>query len=221
MTPEEALNSLTTNTLHFLQTNLIVIAGKATSGTCTCYIGKHGTQPIAGAGYPDETFAICANNYPVGMPDAPPPNAPYMFQGHNTRMITSIEVVILDKIESYPLPEVGGPDIMITGQLSGCAFASLVQGAQTMVAHIQPNNEPWRTNTDLRLRTNLRNGGRFLLAPAAPFTSVFGVDAYNPSIGQKAYVIGVRNHGTWGLYYQVASASITSTTYIIDAAQFV
>lgn len=115
----------------------------------------------------------------------------------------------------YALPAAGGPDLMLTSQLSGCTFGygSQSQGGACLVSHIQPAGA---------------GGGR--RAPGA--TSEIGKAALRFAVlgpmqggtvletsGQvKVTVIGSRTNGRWVFYKQVkddATQKITVTNATI------
>lgn len=97
----------------------------------------------------------------------------------------------------------GGPPIMVTGQLSGCAICMLdvKNGAGLLCAHIQPTG-----NHGLQLQQALmadKTGARFAAAAQAPVI-VYGKQNYRDS---RSVVLAVRKNGKWQVYTQLRNAS--------------
>jgi len=97
-----------------------------------------------------------------------------------------------------------GADLMVTTQLTGCAIVYYLNGANLVVAHVQPTGIVAET-----MCTNLRADARLSNAPGQAVTAVFGAQAVkgaDPNNYKKAgyfnYCIGVRSGGTWDLYAQ-------------------
>lgn len=99
----------------------------------------------------------------------------------------------------YRLPTAGGPDIMLTSQLSGCRFGtgSDANGV-TLVTHIQP---------DQTMHKDLRQAD-LAVQVAQGFVNQGGTTGQGFSMGgtytqgHKATIIGVRAGGVWHFYQQ-------------------
>jgi len=135
------------------------------------------------------------------------------FRAHSIEMVQSN---ITTGISFYTLPNTGGPDIMVTGVLSGCTFlvdAGPAPGS-IMCAHLQPNGE-----------TGAMLNARLLGLHAA----VYGRNNYghlhdpaNPgSFDRSVTIVGVRRNGQWKVYAQkldgFASWSVRSAHRIYPA----
>ncbi len=86
-----------------------------------------------------------------------------------------------------------GPNIMVTGQLSGCSFAMLSAGpGQVDVAHVKPVAMTGQT-----LYANITG--------AIPNAHVYGAAAtggHYDSLDRVVSIIGVRSGGQWSIYVQ-------------------
>ncbi len=87
-------------------------------------------------------------------------------------------------------------NLMTTGQLSGCTFAWITQGADLWCIHVQPKDGIVGTV----LHTQLDVNGHFAAAAGVPLQT-FGPNDYH---GARATVIGVRHAGAWRLYAQTS-----------------
>lgn len=98
----------------------------------------------------------------------------------------------------YSLPTVGGPDVMITSQLSGCSFGvgSSAAGA-VLVSHVQPDAAVAAPNRAADLANNLRAG----------FANVRGTASKSGLYDEFAAIIGVRSNAVWRFYLQAYDAS--------------
>ncbi len=86
-------------------------------------------------------------------------------------------------INAYRL-NLGGDDLMITTQLTGCCVVMIPNGNTWNVAHLQPTGE-----TGTMLHRRLKAGG----------TRVYGVNDYS---GGRAALVGVKESGKWNFYAQ-------------------
>ena len=202
MKPETALYQLRTMPQAFLENNLVVIAGKSTSGVFQFSFGAH-KNPPTGPGAPNEAFMF--SEHPFVM------DTPASVRVHNVRMVPNTEEFDAGSIPAYSLG--GGPDIMVTGQLSGCTFCVFGQPASPVVAHIQPR--PKEGLDAAALRTKLRDEGKFT-GHDGGVSQIFGV----PDYPAYAYVVGVKVAGAWQIYGQQVStpgnaARITGVTRIL------
>ena len=101
----------------------------------------------------------------------------------------------------YVLPATGGPDIMVTAQMSGCAFGiGSDAGGSRLVSHIQP---PLAV-ADARKRARQLYG-----ATAAGFKDKTPRSVFRR--GQEyefeAVILGVRRNGKWKIYAQNIDAT--------------
>ena len=169
----------------FLSTYLLSIAGSSPSGirayNITTYAGVGGT----------EGFQLV--NAPLGH---------LVGNVHVVRMIPNTEDVDIAGMEPYVLDGTG-PDIMVTGQLSGCVFAIAQGVGQLVVWHIQPGGTRLG---GAALRQAVRLTGRF--TGHGRVTHVFGIGDYT----QRAHIVGIRNGGTWHIYAQLVASGAGPVT---------
>jgi hypothetical protein len=205
MKVDTALMQLRTMPLVFLRNNLLVIAGGQQSGVSRYYFGyKDGT--FTGA---NEAFRLTPDPAALDRQRAGADGKMWTsFAVHNVRMIPSTEDVDVSDIEPYVLGG-AGPDLMVTGQLSGCVLAVQSLGVSLAVAHIQPGGT---RQTGSMLRQTVKLMGRF--HGHGRVTHVFGLGDY-PA---RAHVVGLRAAGGWRLYAQHVGSGlgpVTASTQII------
>lgn len=99
----------------------------------------------------------------------------------------------------YALPSVGGPDICITSQLSGCTFGigSQAPGGSCLVSHIQPTGVLAAAQPVMAAQTQDLFG-------AAPQKLVQKGAALD--YADRANVMGQRNYGHWDFFMQAFAA---------------
>lgn len=187
MRPDTALYQLRSMTEAFLQNNAVYIAGSNISGVRNFYFGNNSIQPAGPAG-PNEAFRF--STAPVNMENS------ILVQVHNVRMIPNNVHIELNDLEAYSVA--AGPDILVTGQLSGCSFVTLTLGGQLITAHVQPGGT---RAAGPMLKQSLEIKGRFHGHPNQQFTRVFGAGDYP----NYAHVVGVRVAGQWKVYGQCFS----------------
>jgi hypothetical protein len=187
---------------------LLVIAGGSTSGRMLAYLGRY--DPYI----PEEANKFRIQVGAPGSDDALP------FEVYNVRMIPKTEQINLAAI---PVNDKGGchttasgPDFMITGQLTGCAFAILKNGTDLRCTHVQPGTANGHLDA-VPLKKELEKNGHFLGARDMKFTRDFG----RPEYGACAYVIGIRRKGKWEVYAQHASSQIGKDARIEKVTQIV
>jgi hypothetical protein len=200
---DTALYQLRNQPQMFLQTNLLNLAGAPVSGSRVNYFCRYdGIVHTVNEGFSIRPTPI--NSIATGID-----GKAYSAVGvHSVRMNPNTEDLDVSAIEPYVLGA-GGPDIMVTGQLSACIFVVQQVGAQLVVAHIQPGGGRQTATT---LRQTLKLMGRF--AGYGRATHVFGLGDY----AARAYVVGVRKAGAWHLYGQRVAAAggpIQGVTQII------
>jgi hypothetical protein len=100
------------------------------------------------------------------------------------------------------VPGTGGPDIMLTSQLSGCTFGigSATTTGDRLVSHIQPlDTDTGRADMHNEMLAGLNAGG---------VDAVFekenrpGAHSYGGNASNRTTIIGVRHNGHWGVYAQ-------------------
>lgn len=192
---DTALYQLRQSPQTFLQNNLLNLAGDAVSGTRINYLSRYdGIGASVNEGFSiSPTPRYSSSNGIDGKTHT-------AVSVHNVRMNKSTEDLDVSAIEPYVLA--GGPDIMVTGQLSACIFIVQQLGAQLVVAHIQPGG---KRQTGTTLRQTLKLMGRF--AGHGRVTHVFGLGDYS----QRAYVVGIRQGGGWHLYGQRVTGGLSPT----------
>jgi hypothetical protein len=205
---DTALTLLKSGPVPFLGTHLLAMAGSPNSQVYPYYFSHHqGATGHTGMGELFKFDTIAPMGSIVGRD-----NKLYTkFNVHNVRMNPNTEPLDISAIPAYEL-DGGGPDIMITGQLSGCVFAIRQEAASLLVAHIQPGGG---RQAAPMLRQTINLMGR-LAGPGGGgrVTHVFGV----PDYPARAYVLGLRTGGAWHIYAQcvaTANGPITNSLMII------
>jgi hypothetical protein len=183
MRPETALYQLKNMPEAFLGSNYLIIAGAAQSGTMP--------------------FALTSETQFMSSQQQATINEKFRFSPsqnggtlvHNVRMIPNGEAVDIQNIEPYVLDDSISPDIMVTGQLTGCVFVVKVMGdGRVIVAHIQPGGQ---RAGGAELRNQVMQDGAF--RNYGEITHVFGLGDYDNS----ATVVGIRDsQGQWSIYGQ-------------------
>lgn len=202
-----ALYQLRNMPQSFLGTHLVVTAGAPQSGQRLYYFGYTdlGFNPtVTGNGFKFSTSAATLDTRQSGY-DSQSYTA---LQVHNVRMIPATEDIDVSAIEPYVLDGTG-PDIMVTGQLSGCVFCVRQEPGRLIVAHIQPGG---RRQGGAMLRNTLKLMGRF--QGYGRITHVFGVGDYTA----RAHVLGVRTGGVWRIFGQKVNSGtgpITGTATVV------
>ncbi len=94
------------------------------------------------------------------------------------------------------LPARGGPDIMVTSQLTGCTFGiGSDAGGNRLVSHLQPPQS--EKNPEMRSARLSEATGRGF-SPNAPFATFERGHDYQ----SEAAILGIRRDGAWRLYAQ-------------------
>jgi hypothetical protein len=201
--PAQALQALILNPLTFLQDNILIISGATTDKITDITIGYNLYQPT-GQGAPKAAYRIGLSIAGMQTTDA------YQYKAHNVHMIGKDDNTYnKTDLQGYSLGPSGpnDPNLIITGQLSGCSYVvlDLGQAKNVLVTHIQPNSSTTRGGAG-PLKTDLVTNGRFHGHATTPVTKVFGGDGndYDPKI-HYAYVIGVRMNNKWEVFGQVTS----------------
>jgi len=186
-TPQQALIALQADPMSFLRKYSVRIFGDPTGSHVSSYRIEEGQAStrrgqVLGSlrRHATQRFDIKARGSALGNP----PNSVW-FDAHSVKMFQSDRP---HDIGVYRLPA-GGPNLMVTGQLSGCSFAIRENGDGTLDAtHIQPSrNVP----AGLLNRTLKRTG---------EWTEVYGRENY--SAAHRASIIGVRRAGSWRIFAQ-------------------
>jgi hypothetical protein len=189
MDPKQAKEALSEHPVRFLRSYPVSIAGHhGASGAHMYGIHYHQTY-IPGTTLGNERFKIEA------LVDARACSPYHAFQAHTIKMIGWSD---LHDDGHSPITLAGytldalAPGLMMTGQLSGCAFCMLRVGTTVICTHIQP------TGTDgATMQNALQARGAFAGHPAQPLT-IFGRNNY----AAYASVMGVRKAGEWRVYAQ-------------------
>lgn len=116
-------------------------------------------------------------------------NHAYTFNAYSIHMDTGAAAM-----NPFALPVAGGPDIMLTGQLSGCSFVILPGGNSIRVAHVRPMPGVAATV----LRTNLVRGN----PNAHVVYGVHNLAGFYDNYIRSVAVVGVRTFGSWAVYAQ-------------------
>lgn len=129
-----------------------------------------------------QSFQIRARGSALGNP----PNSVW-FDAHSVKMFDNHRP---SDSGIYTLPVTGGPNLMLTGQLSGCAFAIEDKGdGSLVVAHIRPTPQGLDAAT---LQSALQQ--------SPGWTTVYGRDDY--SAMRVVSIVGVRVSGRWHIWAQ-------------------
>lgn len=204
MTPAAAINSLRKNTQYFLSFYQITIAGDTgTSRPMNYYIDtRHGFTFTR----PGRRLRNRQHNVPAYMMSssaaAAGPNS-IGFRTHSIRMEKE-GAIAMGSIAGYPADTLG-PDLMVTGALSGCSFCILADpnvANRIWVAHVKAG-----AAGGYNLRNHLQQNGHFSIAPNAAIT-VYGS---RPAGGGPGYdsatehvsIVGIRTGNTWAIWGQV------------------
>ena len=186
--PSIALQELMAQPREFLETYRLRIAGaNAGSGVYNYFISNDGVSQRPGKllkthhMHSTEAFRIQPG---VGANPGAHPFATYSIQMAQSNVVP---------IVLYTIPA-GGPNIMVTGVLSGCSFiVNLGPGGLIQCAHLQPNGE---TGTQLNNRLN-----------PVGYSVIYGRNSYNHQDSSNVYdrnvvIVGVRQAGQWKIYAQ-------------------
>ncbi len=138
---DTALYQLRTFPMTFLKDNLLSLAGASISGVRMNYFGRRDSAPGV-----NEGFKIAMSSQMVSAIGSHTDTYKAL-SVHNVRMIPRSEGVDPRAVEPYVLG-LGGPDIMVTGQLNACTFAIRQEVGQLVVAHIQPSGGKSNTRHD-------------------------------------------------------------------------
>ena len=172
-------------TERVLEAVLITIGGSVLPSGVVPYFVKKDDLPIHGK----ESFRIADNAGIVGA------NA-HQFNAHSIQMIRTANVPPLNQIVGYVLDHTG-PNLMVTGMLTGCTFVMKANANRTAVrcAHLQPAQN---MGADLNIRCV--NTAAFV-GDAGPVRA-FGRLKYADNTA--CTVIGVRRPaGAWDIYAQL------------------
>jgi hypothetical protein len=188
ITPSQAQFQMQTQPQAFLEKYPVRIYGDPTGSHVTRFrIEDAGSSQRPGAilgthsMHATQLFAI----KPSGTAHGNPPGATW-FDAHSVKMFDT--ATDLAAIGTYTLPVIGGPNVMVTGHLSGCSFAIHDNGdGSLVVAHIRPS-----PHIDaLTLQSTL--------GKTAYWTVVYGRHDYP---GQVASIVGSRIAGRWHVWGQ-------------------
>jgi hypothetical protein len=187
-TPSEALQQLQTQTESFLSKYPVRIFGDPTGSQVSNYrIEDGGASQRPGSilhtahMHATQMFLIKAQGAAVGNPAGS-----VWFTAHSVKMFESNNP---SAIGTYTLPVATGPGLMVTGQLSGCAFAVHDNGdGSLVVAHIRPGQQLDPTTLHRTLKkTDYWN-------------VVYGREDY--SADRRASIVGCRVGGRWSIWAQ-------------------
>jgi hypothetical protein len=215
--PAQALQSLLQDPQTFLQENILSIAGGSTDKITDMFIGYH-LSPATGQGAPKGTYKIALSSASLVPTDV------YQYKAHNVHMVGKDDNTYNKAdLQGYALgPSTpNDPNLMITGQLSGCSFVvlDLGQARNVLVTHIQPNSKTARGDA-AALKPDLATNGHFHGHATTAVTKVFGGDGqdYDPRT-QYAYVVGVRKNNKWEIYGQVTAGTSNQAMRIVKVVK--
>ena len=192
MAPATALASLKNNPAAFLKVYPIrIFGGTRASGVRPFAIENRGDSMRPGSilgtknFHQTESFNIRLLNSNMAGPGA------HTFNAHSVRMDVGESAMTTYQLDNT------GPDIMVTGQLSGCSFIISSNGNNTDVAHVKPSG-----STGAELAT--------ALSTSNPNSFVYGATAghgFYDSDDRTVSVIGIRQNGNWEIYAQKQDAN--------------
>ncbi len=189
--PATALQSLIAHPKTFLSKYPIRIAGaKVASGIIQYYIYNrdfgHSLRPgsVLRTQRMHDTECFYIDNQ--GM------HGGHGFQAHSVEMVQSNVAAV----PFYTLPAAGGPDIMVTGALSGCTFlVDVGAGGAIQCAHLQPNGE---SGTALNNRMLGQHDAVYGRNNYSHLHDAANVNSFDRTVT----IIGVRRNGEWKVYAQ-------------------
>jgi len=185
------------STLEVLQEYGLVIAGQNNNGITACRIVDAGDKR-----YRIETPVGAANGHAFNAL-----NVPMQSEEQN-----GVTMVVLPALNGLTLPAIGGPSIMVTGQLSGCSFVYQPRNdGSVKVAHIQPGQRvgggeanPKIATSGMSLAMDLSHSGKFV--GSTDDVNVFGSNYYqhqhNDGVS-RCTVLGIRRLNGWNFYAQI------------------
>jgi hypothetical protein len=186
--PAQAVNQLQTATEAFLNHYVVRIFGDPTNS----YVANYRLEDAGNSFRPGSVLgthnmhATQKFNIQAGVGVGGNPVNSVWFTAHSVKMWS---IGNLHAITPYTLPVAGGPSLMVTGQLSGCAFAIHDNGdGSLVVAHIQPDVN---VSGDVLDRT---------LSAIPYWNVVYGRGDY--SALRAASIVGSRNAGRWSIWAQ-------------------
>lgn len=179
---KELLTKLKNDPVKFLKQNVLGIAGQG-PGFKDCFLQER----VGGA--PGELSISNVQLQNLG------PNESVKFSAYSVEMQTFASVDVT-QIKPFILGS-SGPDIMVTGQLSGCSFCMMPHknGQELVCAHIQPQIPG---NHAKALQESLAKDGRFAGLPDGEIV-VYGKKDYKDF---RTTILGVRKNGRWAIYTQ-------------------
>ena len=136
---------------------------------------------------------------------------------YNSPATSAVDVDLAAGITAMPryVLDGSGDGLMVTGELSGCCFCWVAQGAALWCIHVQPKGINPATGNAIdgaALHVLLQATGRFQGAPGAAI-GTYGANQYGT---KRASVVGVRLATGWTLYAQTSSTSFQS---VADASR--
>jgi hypothetical protein len=183
-------------TEEVLKNILITIAGSTT---------RSGVVPYYMVSFPrngKESFKIGSNAAAIGA-GAQTVNANSIY------MVPHADMPPLNQIDGYLLDQ-NGPDLMLTGMLSGCSFIMKPNADRSTIrcAHLQP---PSGAGQGEALNTRCINTAGFKQDPGPVI--VFGRTNYpDTQGGRSATVLGVRRGAVWQIFAQQFNANFDILT---------
>ncbi len=200
--PREALGELKEHPKRFLRRYLVSVTGLAAalpSGPYPYYLGF-----MPGAG---ERYTIC--------PDPQLLDPGYAsFMAYAVAMVSYNDVANPGALDGYEVLNGGGPEIMVTGQLTGCTFAMLETVRGVLMTHLRPGVG----TTGAQLRDALAAGGAFAAHDGQPIVS-FGA-GQGPRLydsgAERVTVIGVRRSWRWTVYAQIQQAMPAAVARVVQ-----
>jgi hypothetical protein len=136
---------------------------------------------------------------------------------YNSPATSAVDVDLAAGITAMPryVLDGSGDGLMVTGELSGCCFCWVAQGATLWCIHVQPKGINPATGNAIdgaALHVLLQATGRFHGAPGTAI-GTYGANQYGT---KRASVVGVRLATGWTLYAQTSSTSFQS---VADASR--
>lgn len=144
---------------------------------------------------------------------AMPPNAALAANEFNAWYIAMADVSAGVGTTHFTLPGNGGPDIMLTSQLSGCTFGvgSDTGGGSRLVSHIQPDNGQ---NARQTLHNTMVGGLNNNVDGLFERENQPGKKSYE-SVKNRATVMGLRVGTAWQFWAQTYKAGTNREIYSV------
>lgn len=119
--------------------------------------------------------------------------------------VDSSSNVTFSSLTAVPVSRQGGPDIVLTTQLTGCCFACASNNDMVFMQHVQPQG-----TTPAKLASDM-GGGSF--SGVGPIQMAFGSDGVSyDNAKNRVIIVGLRTQRTWRIYAQIQDSAFNVLT---------